>query len=167
MKRSTAGGQMNYQAFKDAVERYYRQLQLQELDSLNRLEAPRFNDFKMSMERDEETFQVLLFRFIDQKQLTDAEVYKKAFISRQHFSKIRSDQFYIPKKETVMKFIVALELTMSEAEDILAVAGYAFATSFWLDVVILYCVEEHIFDALKIDTFLIEKGQPPLFSEKR
>jgi ACT domain-containing protein len=107
----------------------------------------------------------MLLNLIDQQKLSDADVYKKANVSRQHFSKIRSDLFYLPKKETVMKFIISLKLNLTDAENLLNAAGYAFATSFWLDVVILYCIENREFDAIKIDQFLIEKGQPPLFSD--
>jgi hypothetical protein len=155
---------MNYYDFKQAIERYY--LFLQDNIINDHLEAPHAMEAeKVSLNLDEETFQIILLDFIDKKELSDSEVYKKANITRQHFSKIRSDVFYVPKKETVMKFIIALELKVSDAEKILNAAGYAFATSFWLDVVILYCVENCVFDTMKIDQFLVEKGQPSLFSK--
>jgi hypothetical protein len=157
---------MNYLDFKQAIEQYYFLLQ-ERIDILSeRLEAPHALESKIfSLDRDEDTFQVMLLNLIDQQKLSDADVYKKANVSRQHFSKIRSDLFYLPKKETVMKFIIALKLNHTDAKNLLNAAGYAFATSFWLDVVILYCIENREFDAIKIDQFLIEKGQPPLFSD--
>lgn len=42
------------------------------------------------------TLQEVLFKFIDKKAVSDAEIYKKAGIDRRHFSKIRSNPNYRP-----------------------------------------------------------------------
>src|SRR5699024_2043552 len=48
------------------------------------------------------TFQELLFHFIDQKETSDAAIYKKAGIDRRHFSKIRSNPKYQIGKKTAI-----------------------------------------------------------------
>ena len=68
-------------------------------------------------------FQTLLFKFIDKKELKDADVYNKVHIDRRLFSKIKSDKNYHPSKETVILFGIALELTEDELEDLLEAAS--------------------------------------------
>ena len=46
-----------------------------------------------------ETFQQRLFRMIDERGLSDPQVYKQANLYRKLFSKIRCSEDYIPKKK--------------------------------------------------------------------
>ena len=64
--------------------------------------------------KDNNQFTNLLFKFIDRNNLKDSDVYNKAGIDRRLFSKIRSNEQYHPKKETVIALGLSLNLSIDE-----------------------------------------------------
>lgn len=90
------------------------------------------------MEHMGETFSQMLLRLIGEKGYTDAQIYHKANIDRRHFSKVKNNVDYVPNKKTVMAFVVALELSLDEAKDLLKAAGYSFSDSSKFDVIISF-----------------------------
>ena len=109
-----------------------------------------------------ETFQEKLLRMIDERKLSDVDVYKKANMSRKLFSKIRCNKDYQPKKKTALSLALALELNLDEAKDLLSRAGYAFSPSDKTDLIIQYFIEEKVYDIYTIDLALFEHGEPTL-----
>ncbi|MEH7114131.1 hypothetical protein V7124_17355 [Neobacillus niacini] len=100
------------------------------------------------------TFHQTLFRFIDIKGVSDSDVYNRAGIDRRHFSKIRSNPEYKPKKNTVIALALALELTKKETEKLLSSAGYTLSDSDTFDLVIQFCLEKKIYDFYHINQAL-------------
>lgn len=92
------------------------------------------------------SFSNLLFNLIDRKGLTDVEVYKKVSIDRRLFSKIRCNENYIPKKDNVIKLCFALSLKQDEVKELLDSAGYSLSTNNNFDLVVLFCIENNIYD---------------------
>lgn len=109
-----------------------------------------------------ETFQERLFRMIEERGLTDAQVYKKANIDRKLFSKIRCSVDYTPKKRTVLALALALELCLDDTKDLLASAGYAFSPSSRFDLIIQYFIENEVYDIYTINLALFEHDEPAL-----
>lgn len=112
------------------------------------------------MDQMEETFSQRLLRMIDERGMTDSEAYTKAYIDRRHFSKIRKDVDYIPNKKTVLAFTIALELSLDEAKDLLASAGFALSRSSKTDIIVAYFLQNKIYDMFEINDVLDAYGQP-------
>lgn len=112
------------------------------------------------MEQMEETFSQRLLRMISERGMTDSEAYTKAYVDRRHFSKIRKDEYYSPNKKTVLAFSIALELSLDEAKDLLACAGFALSRSSKVDIIVAYFLQNKIYDMFEINEILYEYGQP-------
>ena len=113
------------------------------------------NDF-IDKNKDKNTFQTKLFKYIDDKNLKDSDVYNKVNIDRRLFSKIRSDINYHPSKETVILLGIALELSEREIEDLLESASYSLPKNTTYDLIIRFCFKEHIYNINQINEFLYD-----------
>ena len=82
----------------------------------------------------------MLVDFMKKKSLDSKDVYEAANIDRRLFSKILSDTYYQPSKETAIYLCLALHLNIEEAEDFLATAGYALSRSKISNIVIEYFI---------------------------
>ena len=108
----------------------------------------------------DEPFSTTLLMLIDRKGLTDVDVYKRANMSRQLFSRIRSDALYRPAKKTVLALGIALELTLDELRDLLERAGFALSRSSERDLIVEYFVTHGDYNLFHINEALYEFDQP-------
>lgn len=107
-----------------------------------------------------DTFQEYLMYLIGAKKLTNAEVYKRAIVTKQLFSKIKLNPKYHPDKATVMRLCVGAKLNLDETKDLLARAGYALSPCDKRDIIFSFFIEHEVFDMIEIDIALEEHGLP-------
>lgn len=115
----------------------------------------------------EETFSCMLNRKIEEKGIKNSVCYKRANVDKKLFSKIMSNINYQPKKETVLAFVIALELSMEEAEEMLERAGYAISHSRKADLIVEYFIKRKRYDIFEVNETLYNFGEPLLGSSVR
>ena len=109
-----------------------------------------------------ETFQDRLFKMIKAKNLDEVEVYKNGNMSRQLFSKIRSEKDYHPTKNTVFALAIGMRLTIDETSELLDIAGYAFTTASKTDIIIQYFMYRNNYNIFAINEVLDKYELEPL-----
>lgn len=101
-----------------------------------------------------ETFQELLFKYIDKSGFTDLKIYKKAHIDRRLFSKIKSDVNYHPSFGTVSLLALSLMLNIEDYELLLKSASYSLSTNNIHNIILRYCFEHKIYDIFYVNNLL-------------
>lgn len=114
------------------------------------------------VEKKVETFQDKLFQMIRDKNIDEVELYKKGNISRQLFSKIKSEKYYHPRKDTVFSLAIGMELSIDETSELLAKAGYAFNSSCKPDLIIQYFMYHKNYNIFAINEVLDKYGYETL-----
>ncbi len=107
-------------------------------------------------------FSETVLKLIDRSGRKDAEVYRRANLSRQHFSKIRSNPDYRPTKPTALALAIALELDLEQTKDLIGRAGYALTNSSKFDVIVSYFISKKHYDLFEINAALFEFDQVTL-----
>ena len=112
----------------------------------------------------ESSFAETLFKYINDKGLTDPEVYKRANLDRKLFSKIRKNKNYKPSKNTALALAVALELNLDETKDFIGKAGYALTRSSKMDIIVEFFIKQNNYDIFELNEVLFYYEEPLLGS---
>lgn len=106
--------------------------------------------------KDDNNFQKLLFKYIDDRNLKDSDVYNKVHIDRRLFSKIRSDYNYHPSRETILLLGLSLELNEEEIDKLLESASYSLAKNNYYDLIMRFCFINKIYKVKDVNDLLNE-----------
>lgn len=137
-------------------------------NNVSDMDADSYGDFyeenesalKERMKHMSDTFQQYLLYLIETKGLTPAEVYKRAIITKQLFSKIKVNPNYHPDKATAMRLCVGAKLNIDETKDLLGRAGYALSPCDKRDIIFSFFIENNVHDMIEIDIALEEHDLP-------
>ena len=126
--------------------------------------APKAASLEDMLKQEDAGFTETLLKLIDQRGKKDSEVYKKANLSKQHFSKIRNNPHYRPTKSTAIALALALELDLEGTRDLIGRAGYALSNSSKFDLIIRFFIEQGNYNVVEINMALYEFDQALLGS---
>ena len=88
-----------------------------------------------------DSFSEYLLYLIEEKGMTNADVYKRALVDKKTFSKIKNHADYHPQKMTAMCLCMGAKLNLDETRDLLARAGYALSPCDKTDIIFSYFIE--------------------------
>lgn len=109
-------------------------------------------------------FMEALLDIIKKRGLKNSEVYKKANISKQNFSKLVNNPSTTVTKTTALAFALALELDLEQTRNLIGRAGYTLTNSSVFDLIIQYHIESKIYNIVAINVVLYEFDQALLGS---
>ena len=132
----------------------------EQMEAIRTLEAAdMLKDLPDKLKQTDAGFSETLLKLIDNSGKKDSEIYKKANLSKQHFSKIRNNPDYKPTKQTAIALALALELDLEQTKDLIGRAGYALSNSSKFDLIIRYFIEQKIYNVVDINIALYEFDQ--------
>ena len=150
-----------YAAETPRINRRHRDMELCESEVLRECVpcASKAMSLEDMLKQADAGFTETLLKLIDQTGKKDSEIYKKANISKQHFSKIRNNSNYKPTKPTAIALALALELNLDATKDLIGRAGYALTNSSKFDLIIQYFIEQGNYNVIEINMALYEFDQ--------
>ena len=121
--------------------------------------APRAMSLVDMLNKRSAGFTETLLKRIDESGKKDSQVYKRANLSKQHFSKIRNNPDYQPTKPTAVALALALELDLEATKDLIGRAGFALTDSSVFDLIVQYYIEQGNYNIVEINIALYEFDQ--------
>lgn len=120
---------------------------------------PRPQDLNHFLQKKDAGFMEILLELIQQRGLKKSNIYKKANISKQHFSKLINNPNATITKPVAVAFALALELDLEQTQKLIKRAGYALTNSSIFDLIIQYHIENRIYNVVEINIVLYEFDQ--------
>lgn len=112
----------------------------------------------------DESYREMLFRLISERNLTDAQCYKKANVSKAVFNNIVNKKGYIPKKSTLLALCISLKLNIDTTNELLLKAGYGLSPVLEFDKIVKENILRKNYDVFDINIQLFNKDQVQLGS---
>ncbi|MBR0416798.1 MAG: macro domain-containing protein [Firmicutes bacterium] len=109
-----------------------------------------------------EKFHERLRRLMNERGLSDPDIYHYLYMSPKTFNKIINGKVKQPKKSTIYAIAIAMKLGYEETESLLEAAGLAFSGSSRQDLVVAYCLKNGIDDLYDINVQLVNYEEEPI-----
>lgn len=104
--------------------------------------------------KEDYTFKEMLFKYIDDRNLKDSDVYNKVHIDRRLFNKIKNIKNYNPKKKNIILLGLSLELSIEELLNLLSTCSYTLSYNNYYDLIIRFCFINKIYNIKNVNELL-------------
>ena len=121
-------------------------------------------DLDSFLKKKDAGFVETLLELIQKSGHKNSTIYKRANISKQHFSKLINDPKATITKPVAVALALALELDLTQTRDLIGRAGYTLTNSSYFDLVIQFHIENKKYNVVEINCILYEYDQPLLGS---
>lgn len=122
-------------------------------------QLPCSDDLDSFLKKKDTGFVEALLDLIRKSGHKNATIYKRANMSKQHFSKIINNPSVNPTKPTAIALALALELDLEQTKDLIGRAGYTLTNSSIFDLIIQYYIEHKSYNVVEINITLYEFDQ--------
>ncbi len=112
--------------------------------------------------QEKKTFPQHLLNFIAERGINEVDICKKVHLDRRILSKLRNKHDYRPRKQTVIKIALALELNLDETKILLRRGHYTFSKFNKNEVLLSFFFENQIYDLTLLNEVLNHYGFKPL-----
>lgn len=119
-------------------------------------------DLDAFLKKKDAGFVETLLELIKKSGQKNSTIYKRANISKQHFSKLINDPKTTITKPVAVALALALELDLIQTRDLIGRAGYTLTNSSYFDLVIQFHIENKQYNVVQINCALYEYDQPLL-----
>jgi DNA-binding Xre family transcriptional regulator len=140
---------------------------LDEKDDLSEVfgESNDLLDYKHTIEFNQ-TFPMVLQKYVELKKIKKHKAMcERIGMKPDTFSAILRGKYGDVKKDNVLRICVGLELSVSEAEELLNSAGFMLSNAVMTDVVIKACLWDRQYNVVVINSELYENDAPMLFKD--
>lgn len=127
-------------------------------------ELPCVDDLDSFLKKKDTGFVEALLDLIKKNGHKNSTIYKRANMSKQHFSKLINNPSVNPTKPTAIALALALELDLGQTKDLIGRAGYTLTNSSIFDLIIQYYIEHKSYNVVEINITLYEFDQSLLGS---
>ena len=119
-------------------------------------------DLEAFLKKKDAGFVETLLELIQKSGKKNSAIYKRANITKQHFSKLINNPNATITKPVAVALALALELDLAQTRDLLGRAGYTLTNSSVFDLIIQYHIENKKFNVVEINVALYAFDQPLL-----
>ena len=108
-------------------------------------------------------FSAALQKAMAKRNISGPELYNSIAIDRKLYSKIMHNPNYTPSKVTIILLCLGLQLTLEEAAELLALAGYTLSQCSVRDLIVTYCLQHRIYDTFEVNDLVEHFGGGTLY----
>ena len=108
------------------------------------------------------SFSDVLLKEMRERNIEAPELYNNIGMDRRLFNKIVGQKDYRPNKNSIILICLGLHMNLDETNELLRIGGYYLSNRSRRDLVVMFCIEQQIYDVFVVDGLVREFHEPGL-----